>query len=78
MQKDTVMEDKDKQKYAKEWKKLQKPQRSIRFNIYIPGIYVPCCMFRIDDTGYGFKIEWDDSNGERQVMEYIPHDKHDE
>lgn len=78
VQTDTVMDDKDKQKYAKKWTKLQKRQQSIYFNIYLPGIYVPCNMVRIDDTGYGFKIEWDDSNGERQVMEYIPHDKHDE
>ena len=78
VQTDTVMEDKDKQKYAKKWTKLQKRQQSIYFNIYLPGIYVPCCMVRIDDTGYGFMIEWDDSDGKRQVMEYIPHDKHDE
>jgi hypothetical protein len=78
VQTDTVMEDKDKQKYAKKWTKLQKRQQSIYFNIYLPGIYVPCNLVRIDDTGYGFMIEWDDSDGERQVMEYIPHDKHDE
>ena len=78
LQTDTVMEDKDKQKYAKKWTKLQKRQQSIYFKIYLPRIFVPCSLVRIDDTDYGFMIEWDDSNGERQVMEYIPHDKHDE
>ena len=29
-------------------------------------------------SSYTSEGMWDDSNGERQVEEYIPHDKHDE
>ena len=69
VQTDSVIDDKMKRKFTKKWKKMQKRQQSIYFKIYFPGQYVHGYIIRIDDTGYGFKIECDG-----KVIEYIPHD----